>query len=78
VAVSDLTAASLTIRLERVSSAALRSGAAPTAIARLVESAAVASTHALALELLDREGVQSDPASAEEPLPAATALRLAA
>ena len=51
---SDLTAESLTVRLERVSSAALRSGAFPEAITRLVESVAVASTHALALELLDR------------------------
>lgn len=52
---SDLTAASLTVRLERVSSAALRSGASAAAIAQLVESAAVASAHALALELLDGE-----------------------
>ena len=66
---SDLTAESLTVRLERVSSAALRSGAFPEAITRLVESVAVASTHALALELLDRERVRSDPASAEEPSP---------
>lgn len=42
----------LTARLESLSSAALRSGAAVPAIAKLLESASVAALNALALEAL--------------------------
>jgi len=49
---SDRTAQLLTARLEELSSLALRSGAAAPAIARLLESASVATLHAVALDFL--------------------------
>jgi len=47
----------LTSRLEKLSSVALRSGAAAPAIARLLESASVATLHAVALDLLCGEAM---------------------
>lgn len=61
---SDRTAQMLTTRLSELSSVALRSGAAPTAIASLLESASVATMHALALELQCGAPVQEAPALA--------------
>jgi hypothetical protein len=46
------TAASLAARVEELSSVAVRSGASATAIARLLESASIATMHAVALDLL--------------------------
>jgi 2-methylcitrate dehydratase PrpD len=52
---SDATAASLAARLEELSSVAVRSGASSAAIAQLLESASVATIHAIALDLFHSE-----------------------
>jgi hypothetical protein len=49
---SDRTAQLLTTRLEELSALALRSGASAPAIARLLESASIATLHAVALDFL--------------------------
>jgi 2-methylcitrate dehydratase PrpD len=54
----DRTPQLLAARLEELSSVALRSGAAATAIASLLESASVATLHAIALDLLCGAPVQ--------------------
>ena len=46
------TAGSLAARVDDLSSVAVRSGASTVAIARLLESASVATMHAVALDLL--------------------------
>jgi 2-methylcitrate dehydratase PrpD len=52
---SDDTSASLAARLEELSSVAVRSGASSAAIAQLLESASVATIHAIALDLFHSE-----------------------
>ena len=74
---SDLTAASLVARLEELSSVAVRSGASAAVIARLLESASVATMHAVALDLLHSKPPQMERAPVEE-RPAVAALRDAA
>lgn len=54
----------LTTRLDELSSLALRSGAAAPAIQRLLESASIATLHAVALDLLCGPPVQETPAPA--------------
>jgi hypothetical protein len=49
---SDRLARVLAARLEEVAAAAERSGAPPKVVARLLESAAVATTRAVALDLI--------------------------
>jgi 2-methylcitrate dehydratase PrpD len=61
---SDRTAQQLTTRLAELSSVAMRSGAAATAIASLLESASVATMHAVALELQCGAPVREVPALA--------------
>jgi hypothetical protein len=50
--VSDRVAQALVNRLEQLSSAALRSGADPSAVARLLESASLATLHGVSLAYL--------------------------
>jgi hypothetical protein len=52
---SDRVAQSLVTRLDELSSMALRSGAEPAAIARLVESASIATLHGVSLAYLCAE-----------------------
>ena len=55
---SDRTPELFAARLEELSSVALRSGAAAPAIARLLESASLATLHAVTLDLLCGAPVQ--------------------
>jgi hypothetical protein len=64
----------LTARLQRLSSAALRSGADAPAIARLLEAASVATMHAVALDLLYVEPESAAPLRRVVERPALTRL----
>jgi hypothetical protein len=64
----------LTARLQRLSSAALRSGADAPAIARLLEAASVATMHAVALDLFYVEPESAAPLRRVVERPALTRL----
>jgi hypothetical protein len=74
----DRLARVLTARLEEVASAAERTGAPPDAVARLLESAAVATMRAVALDLLTEAAAKEIWRDAETRHPVLAELRDAA
>jgi 2-methylcitrate dehydratase PrpD len=65
---SDRTARVLVNRLEELSSAALLSGADAAAVARLLESASLATLHAVSLSYLCEEPLHEVTAVAQRPV----------
>jgi hypothetical protein len=70
---SDRVAQAMVIRLEELSSAALRSGAEASAIARLLESASIATLHGVSLAYLCAEPPLHEVAAPVRTLPPAAA-----
>jgi hypothetical protein len=71
---SDRVAQALVNRLDELSAAALRSGAEASAVARLLESASVATLHAVSLAYLCDEPLHEVTAPVEAPPVAARLL----
>jgi hypothetical protein len=75
---SDIAARTLSARLEALASAIERSGASPSAVARLLESASVATMNALALDALTGRATAPAVTHRADELPAVAELRDAA
>ena len=71
---SDRVAHALVNRLEQLSSAALRSGADPSAVARLLEAASLATLHGVSLAYLCDEPLHEAPTLVDAPPVAARLL----
>jgi hypothetical protein len=71
---SDRVAQSLAIRHDELYTAPLRSGAEPSAIARLLESASIATLHGVALSYLCVEPLHVVTAPVEAPVAGAARL----
>jgi hypothetical protein len=75
---TDIAARTISARLEALASAVERSGASPSAIARLLESASVATMNAVALDALRGQAAVPVVTHRAEELPALAELREAA